>query len=339
MAVAPDLITRSSVNIRNRLHKFLRSGIMYSTLLKKLNLVFSFTLLFSSLLANHGFPRETLVQTIAGSRPIEELGYSHTIMCFDFEDVHRSSVIKRHTDTELLLTVAVIVEDFKTRETVEMIHCGYQQKFYSASRNRWVEAQNLCQDDILVSSTHGLMRCNGIWVFSSGRRHLMSLEIENWHNFFVGKHSILVHNYMPAPSVVVRVAWLFGGSVATGTLSWNVGIGIGILGLAGLGFGYFMSGEEAKNGPYAEFDADRFGQQFNKKPEYHHENFAGSSQNTYAGFGNDESTTEEPGSEEYEHTEETTSQSFASTAAGGEDLNMIQEEKETIHHNLLSKQI
>ncbi len=80
-----------------------------------------------------------------------------------------------------------------------------------------------------------------------------------------------------------------------------------------------LLGEEAKNGPYAEFDADRFGQQFNKKPEYHHENFAGSSQNTYSGFDNDESTTDEPGSEEYEHNEENASQSFTSTAAGGED--------------------
>lgn len=140
----------------------------------------------------HGFTRETLVRSLGNFRPLDDLSDGSEITSFDFKWFCYRRVIDKHSDAERSEVMGVWVVDYHGSKELDLIKCGYKQKFYVANRGRWVEAQSLADGDILLSRTHGLVRC------STGplceRRHLVSLETDDLHNYLVGKYAILVHN-------------------------------------------------------------------------------------------------------------------------------------------------
>lgn len=222
---------------------------------------------------NEGFPRETIVHTTAGHVPLQKCSKSSKVFSFDFKQFRKDKVLGTYAEDYPVFVLAVRILDFETRQEIDLIKCGYDQLFFVANRRTWVKAQHLRNDDVLVSRVHGLVRCNGSDSLAESR-HLHSLEVENEHNFFVGKSGILIHNYIPMPAFSLRLAYWFGATLAAGTFSWNVGLGVtGVAGCAAMG--YYLWGrtdEKAQGGLYGHFDVDGFGKRFKKdQKEYHQE--------------------------------------------------------------------
>ena len=137
------------------------------------------------------FVAGTLVTTEDGQKPIEEIQIGDKVLSED--ETTGEVAVKTVTETYI-------------NETDELIHIGVNGETISATPNHpfyvdklgWTLAKNLRAGDVLVLS-------NGEYVVIEWIQHeilespikVYNFEVEDFHTYFVGENSVLVHNDCP----------------------------------------------------------------------------------------------------------------------------------------------
>jgi hypothetical protein len=179
-----------------------------------LSLVLAF--LYAGSVYSEGFVAGTLIKTPSGYTAIEKLHVGDSVICYDFKNrgVERpvTRVIKKHTDVLVQLTIAS-----------ELISVAPDHTFYLPRERKWVAAQDLTPDHVLLSHCAELVSIDDIQVIPYGA-DVYDITVAGCHNFCVSQHEIHVHNF--APFVIVGISWAFGAGVGGGlAVTGTLGIG------------------------------------------------------------------------------------------------------------------
>ena len=169
---------------------------------------FSFILIFFYLIPSNiftGFPGTTLIMTPSGYRPINELSRGDLVYGFDGVQKYICEIINNKVTTEFCYMINIV-------NIFEPIICSEKQKFYLPYEKKWKAAKNLKRGDILLNSNNEHLRIENIYETNEPQK-IFDISVSRYHNFFVSKNNILVHNFIP---IVFGTSLVFG----MGTIEW-----------------------------------------------------------------------------------------------------------------------
>ena len=170
----------------------------------------------------HGFASGTLVQLSDGSSQTIYTVCSHalhntvSVLSCDvnlFCNTKQHVKIGRRSKSNCYIRLGFDIGSNSV--SFDDIVCTPMQEFYVSKSDDWVPAYRLKRGDALLTKNMNAKPITYIQFVSEPLR-IYTLEIENFHTFFVGKYSVLTHNmFLPiAASLGFTVPF---GSVATGT--------------------------------------------------------------------------------------------------------------------------
>lgn len=128
--------------------------------------------------AQQCFRLGTLVHTPSGLRPIEDLKEGDDVfsICLSTGEKVSSVVEATKRSSPAVPCVRVYISD------TEYIDCTEDHPFWSATRNTWVAARDLTDDDVLLVVPIPLIP------------EVIDIQVSDNHNFLVGSSGVLVHN-------------------------------------------------------------------------------------------------------------------------------------------------
>lgn len=157
-----------------------------------------------------GFPFWTLVQTERGVESFSRLKKSDRILSVKQEGIAGATALEPEVSQELRTLYYVYVSD-------EIIVCGGATRFFVINKGKWVQAAYLEDGDLLISNQGNKLhaiQCEGSQETDMGDV-LLRMKIDSpTHCYFIGQHSILVHNHVPVISLGIIIP--FGEGAAVG---------------------------------------------------------------------------------------------------------------------------
>ena len=187
----------------------------------KLIKIHFFVAIVSSLLQIHqcdaeGFLAGTMVKIPDGYERIEEIYIGDRVVCLDNEKNNVESIVtyvgKNCVDKYVLV-----------RYTDECIEAACDQLFLNEENNSWIDALSLQDSEVINRS----------------KADVYQISVAHYHNYFVTKKDICVHNFLPPLVAVLSVAFGLGSVELTS-------IGVGLAGL-GVFLGYRWHKKAEKN--------------------------------------------------------------------------------------------
>jgi hypothetical protein len=148
-----------------------------------------------------GFAAGTLVKVPDGYEKIENLKIGDSVVCFDNEQKFVARPIL-FIHTKHLSQYARLVID------AEVIKLSAQQKIYNVATASW----------IVVSDLDNL--CGSLIELKNDPIDLYVLSVAEYHNFFISKSDICVHNFIPA--IVAGISFLFGSGIEIAGISFGL---------------------------------------------------------------------------------------------------------------------
>lgn len=159
--------------------------------MKRLLLVYAylFCLLFSSgLLQAEGFAVGTLVMTVRGPVPVEQVEVGDGVIAE--ADSKIACFLVTHTINNVCdVVVRIDCDD-------DCVYAAPDQKMYVLGKLQWVNADELIPSDRLLCVNGGGITIDAINRVSKTQK-MYALSIETSHLFCVGRHGILAHNIEP----------------------------------------------------------------------------------------------------------------------------------------------
>lgn len=160
---------------------------------------------------DEGFPHWTLVQTFKGNKQFQHILKSDQLTTFADNKISTARPIEPATSDDIRTLYRVYIGHD------EALMCGGATRFFVANKNDWVKAVDLRNGDFLISNKDNkpqLVTCRGCEETVFGDV-LLKIKIDSpTRCYFVGKNSVLVHNYIPLISITF--SWAFGEGAAAG---------------------------------------------------------------------------------------------------------------------------
>jgi len=157
------------------------------------------------------FPRDTLVATETGLRPIGQIQAAERVWAFDFKtgSWHLAEVECRHDSEYEGLLISIDIgsevltatahhpfwviegEDLEMRPPLRRV--GLYEDRFASLPGRWVNSHDLRRGDVLFTRERGCVTVQRIW---QREEHISvcNLTVRDLHNFAVGESEMLVHN-------------------------------------------------------------------------------------------------------------------------------------------------
>ena len=159
-----------------------------------------------------GFLAGTVVNTPCGCKTIESLQIQDPIT-----SLHNNSV----KTTEIATIKHVLLKSYlEIAVGNEIINVALDHKFYLPIKNKWVEAQQLINGDVLLCAHNQTIQIDTI-EFIDHAVIAYSLSVNKYHTFFISSHNILVHNF-----AFPLVSWAIGESFVWGPSLLGIGCGL-----------------------------------------------------------------------------------------------------------------
>jgi len=134
------------------------------------------------------FLEGTLVHTVNGLIPIENIKTGDIVLCFD--NVNNNMVKNKVANVFNNWTDRFI----KIITDSEIINTTFKHLFWIDDEKKWVTAKELRIDMILKSHSSENIIIKKIDYHNSVELPTFNIEVEDHHNYFVGNQGILVHN-------------------------------------------------------------------------------------------------------------------------------------------------
>lgn len=196
-------------------------------------LLCQFFLCYTISIVHAGFVAGTLVKMPDHFATIENLSVGDHVESFNVREYVSHVITYKKSSVEKAFCIVLADETIITSQ---------DQKFYLAPARDWEKAKNLKPGDLLFCSKENSVKVIDIYELEQ-EVVLFDITVEQTHTFFVSKHSILVHNFVP---IAIGFTWAFGG----GAIEFvGTSIACGILGLLGLKF-YKNKNESARTEIY-----------------------------------------------------------------------------------------
>jgi len=154
-------------------------------------------------LRTEGFLAGTLIKTVSGYVPIEQLIIGDIVVSYD----HKNNCYTQYPIT----CVACSAADFciKIQINDEYIYASPEQKFYVCNKRKWLAAHDLKVNDILMTVDGSEIGINAIKVINQ-QCTLHSLSVETNHTLCVSHNDIIAHNMVP---IVAQITLTIGQAV------------------------------------------------------------------------------------------------------------------------------
>ena len=228
--------------------------------------------IFGSQLHAHGFGQSTLIKT-------SKVGWWSIGQIYRTPSTEKQKVLSY--DIKASTCIAATVKAAAESETNCYFKIGFDnnpditctpiQEFYMPETKKLTPAYKLKVGDKLLSNCITPKAITSI-EFVERPLKIFALRIKKNHNYMVGRHNILTHNFTIALEEGIRwgltIAGTFGEGAAAGGAagSWLGPIGIGVcatIGAVGL-TGWYLFGHDHKRTTFdADFNANTFGNYFN----------------------------------------------------------------------------
>jgi hypothetical protein len=155
--------------------------------------IFFYILLFiQSIIFCQGFIEGTLVLTPSGAVEIEKLQKNDLVLTYNFltHKIESQQILSTYNHYSQDL-VHIEIDD-------EKIITDHNHTFFCNSfSSQWKNAKNIELNDSLLNSTNESIKIKKITLINEYKK-LYCLYVKKNHNFFVGRHNILVHNFLGA---------------------------------------------------------------------------------------------------------------------------------------------
>jgi hypothetical protein len=216
-------------------------------------------------LHTHGFAPHTLIRSHNGWQTIQQLCRSlpnNAPYLTSYEQQSNAKVARKVQSASIIETNCYFIIGLD--DSPDII-CTPSQEFYLPAAKAWVPACQLKIDDQLFSECSKFKSITSI-EFITQPLQVYAIEIENTHNFLVGRHCILTHN-MALPALSSGMAmYCSAGATAGGAAGGLLGPVTAIGGaLAGCFIGYVINALVGNNKvPHykLEFNIDAIEEQF-----------------------------------------------------------------------------
>ncbi len=177
-----------------------------------------------------GFNAGTLVRTVNGFVPIENIQKNNFVICIDdYNNMAVKPVLSVYKKS-IRSHVRVYCDDI-------CLMVSSDQLLYDARHNKWMVAGKLSVNDFLYAFDGRAYVVRHI-EYDNEPTALYCLYIKDCHNFCVTSSGIIVHNFIP---IVAGAVWAFGaGGIEL------VSLGIGFLGGTLIGYSQYKKHQRAK---------------------------------------------------------------------------------------------
>lgn len=157
--------------------------------------------LFFSQIGIANFDSNTLILTPDGHQRIGGLRAGDSVLSACKNNWHSvgSKIGHKLVSQQLSMVEINLPED--------TVYASKNHYFYNASLLKWVRAQDLTSGDSLLSVDGKLVPVQST-AEATGEVETVSIEVDTFHNYFVSKHSVLVHN--EAFTIGIAITWAFG---------------------------------------------------------------------------------------------------------------------------------
>jgi len=190
-----------------------------------------FILLLNHTLFPEGFAAGTLVRTLSGYTPIEQIKEFDWILCYDSnKDTLQYSRVMQTLTRQVEEVIHITIGD-------ESFFVAPDQQFCTATM-KWIKAFQLFSGVALHGQNDLLIDIDNVEIIHE-TVHLYDFVLEHYGTFFISKKNILVHDYEVAPVIIsaegggalAAFLGLTGTSAAvfTGGISLSVVLGTGWL--------------------------------------------------------------------------------------------------------------
>ena len=148
-----------------------------------------------------GFDPETLVVTPGGYQRMGRLQVGDPILSACKNNWHATAgQIQHRRACKQQFVIAIELPE-------DIIYASQTQYFYNLSLSKWVPAQDLAVGDLLLNIDGKAVVIKQVCQITTNSR-IDSIEIAKFHNYFVSKHCVLVHN--EPISIGIGLTWAFG---------------------------------------------------------------------------------------------------------------------------------
>lgn len=184
--------------------------------MKKINLALQKILIilflfWSRSLISEGFTAGTLVKTAHGYVPIECIKPGDSVLCLnDKGQLTKSSVLN--------IKASISYQPITINTDTSSIITDHEQLFCVISPQRWIQADTLNTSNQLLNCSYELISIRSLYS-TDQQINTYALSVQEYHNFFVSRDDILVHNWLVLTPVAVELippAIVTATKIATG---------------------------------------------------------------------------------------------------------------------------
>lgn len=135
----------------------------------------------------------TLIWTVNGLKPIETIQEGEQVYSFNEETstIEVDTIVKKYESTQTDFCTFALEDNTEIKVTPK-------HKFYCATSNSWVPAEQLTINDELFTAEGNSIKIMSIIKQGIEPTHVTNFMLKNNHNFFITKNCILVHNVIKA---------------------------------------------------------------------------------------------------------------------------------------------
>jgi hypothetical protein len=155
--------------------------------------------LFYNLSLFSGFSAGTLVKTVHGYIPIDQLSLNDNVICYDFVQAYVEKAVTHRLSYAARDCIALTINQ-------QQIVTASNQQFYLFYQNAWKKASQLQVGDVLVESDNKRVVIEDICLLNYPV-DLYDISVKDCHNFLITDHDIVAHNF---PQFFLGLSWLFG---------------------------------------------------------------------------------------------------------------------------------
>lgn len=145
------------------------------------------------------FPKRTLVATASGLVPIESLTPHMNVLSFDeVEKTVCSKSITALLHNQTVHLVKIITE-------CDTIYTTRRHRFWVEEKKQWIAAKYLEPGMLLRTLTFGVCEIKNIDIIIDVEQDTYNITVADFHTYFVGFESFLVHNASEVPQGKIYV--------------------------------------------------------------------------------------------------------------------------------------
>lgn len=154
-------------------------------------MVFFTSVIFSYTLCAEGLVSGTLLKTVHGYVSVDKVDVGYKILSTNLSGVLSEATVVQIFKQSVPSVIRIIVDS-------EIIEVAPSQRFYLALAKRWIRADQLTKNSLLLNAQGQVVRVIAVKEIAR-TTDVVTIIVNNNHNFFISLHDILVHN---APKVI-----------------------------------------------------------------------------------------------------------------------------------------